>query len=383
MPRVPDFSSTVTDIKGSVFSALAHRLATHQGEVYPLHIGDTWMEPAVGCRMEDLKAADHPGMHRYSPPQGRDDLLSAIAERATRRQGVSTRRENLLVAAGATGALGAVAGALLEPGDQVLILAPFWPLIVGVVRSFHGVPVPVPVIGEADSAESVLDILRPFLTPKTVALYLSSPNNPSGVVLPPSWISAIVDWCTQNDLWILADEIYEDYVYNGEHLYARSLAPERTFSVHSFSKAFGMAGNRCGYVAAPQRAVGHLRRVSTHTFYSTPTASQLAALVALDGRGDRWVAHAREKYREMGNRAADRLGIPRPEGSQFLFIDVADRLDARGLLGFLEDSVERGLFVAPGPSFGPYPTHIRICYTSAAPPVVDRGIEVLADLLGR
>ena len=383
MPRFPEFSSTVTEIEGSLFSALTHRLAAHEGEVYPLHIGDTWMEPAPGCRMEDLTVADHPGMHRYSPPQGRSDLLEAIAERATHRQGVATSRGNLLVAAGATGALGAVAGALLEPGDEVLVLAPYWPLIVGVIRSFHGIPVPVPLIGEADSPETVVEILQGYLTSKTVALYLSSPNNPTGVLLPPGWIAAIAAWCCQNDLWIVADEIYEDYVYEGEHAYARSLAPERTFSVHSFSKAFGMAGNRCGYVAGPDEAIRHLRRVSTHTFYSTPTAAQLAALVALDGRGDRWVAKARERYRELGYGAADRLAVPRPAGSQFLFFDVVDRLDDRGLIGFLEDCVDRGLFVAPGPSFGPYPTHIRICYTSAPPPVVNRGVDLLAELLGR
>lgn len=383
MPRFPDFSSTVTEIKGSIFSALSSRLASHRGEVYPLHIGDTWMEPAQGCRMEDLTVADHPGMHRYSPPQGRPDLLAAIAERATRRQEVTTSRNHLLVAAGATGALGAVAGSLLEPGDEVLVLAPFWPLIVGVIRSFHGVPKPVPLIGGADSPETAIEVIQPFLTEKTVALYLSSPNNPTGIVLPPGWITAIVEWCAQNDLWILADEIYEDYVYEGEHAYARTLAPERTYSVHSFSKAFGMAGNRCGYVAAPDDAVRHLRRVSTHTFYSTPTAAQLAALVALDGRGDKWVATARERYRELGYSAADRLAVPRPHGSQFLFIDVAERLDDRGLIGFLQDCVDRGLFLAPGPSFGPYPTHIRVCYTSAPPPVVARGIDILAELLGR
>lgn len=383
MPRFPEFSSSVTEIEGSLFSALAHRLAAHQGEVYPLHIGDTWMEPAPGCRMEDLTVAENPGMHRYSSPQGLPELLTAIGERLSRRQEIATTRRNLLVTAGATGALGAVAGSLLEPGDEVLILAPFWPLIAGVIRSFHGIPVAVPLIGEADSPEAVVEIVQRYLTSKTVALYLSSPNNPSGVVLPPDWIATIVEFCARNDLWILADEIYEDYVYEGEHVYTRSLAPERTYSVHSFSKAFGMAGNRCGYVAGPEEALRHLRRIGTHTFYSTPTAAQLAAVVALDGRGDRWVATAREMYRDLGYNAADRLAVARPEGSQFLFLDVADRLDSRGLLGFLEDCVDRGLFVAPGPSFGPYPTHIRICYTSAPPPVVKRGVEVLADLLGR
>jgi N-succinyldiaminopimelate aminotransferase len=103
----------------------------------------------------------------------------------------------------------------------------------------------------------------------------------------------------------------------------------------------------------------------------------------LDGRADEWITDARERYREMGTHAADRLGVSPPEGSTFLFLDVADRLDERGLAGFLEDCVERGLLVAPGTSFGSYPTHIRVCFTCAPPDVVERGIEVLAGLLGR
>ena len=383
MPRYPEYASGVAEIKGSVFSNLAHRMVSYQGEVYPLHVGDTWMEPAVGCRMEDLSVHDHPGMHRYSSPQGLPELLDSIAARLTRRMAVPTDRDNLLVAAGATGALGAVAGALLEPGDEVLILAPFWPLIAGIIRSFHGKPIPVPVVGEADSPESAVELVRSHLSQRTVALYLSTPNNPTGFVLPASWIQALVDWCESQNLWILSDEVYEDYVYSGEHIYARTLAPDRTFSVHSFSKAFGMAGNRCGYVAGPSRAVDRLSKISVHTFYSTPTASQLAAIRALDGRGDVWVADAKDKYMELGYSAADQLGVPRPQGSQFLFLDVAEHLDSRGLGGFLEDCVDRGLFLAPGPSFGPYPTSVRLCYTSAPPEIVERGVGVLAELLGR
>lgn len=383
MPRFPEFSATVAAIKGSLFSGLAHRLASFDGETFPLHVGDTWMEPAEGCRMQDLNVRDFPGMHRYSSPRGLPELLDAVATRVARRTGVPTDQNNILIAAGATGALGAVAGALLDPGDEVLILAPHWPLISGIVRSFHGTPTAVPLIGSVDSPETTVDAIEPFLTPRTVALYLSSPNNPSGTVLPPSWIEAMIEWCRRNNLWILADEVYEDYVYSGVHTYALSLAPERTFSVHSFSKAFGMAGNRCGYVVGPADSVAQLAKVSTHTFYSTPTAAQLASVRALDGRGDAWVDRARAEYRIAGYGAADRLGVPRPEGSQFLFLDVADHLDERGLLGFLEDCVDRGLFLAPGPSFGDYPTHLRLCYTSAPPAVVARGVEVLAELLDR
>jgi N-succinyldiaminopimelate aminotransferase len=383
MPPHRRFSPSVQDITGAVYSALAHRLATHQGETYPLHVGDTWMEPPEGCRMEDLHVADYPGMHRYAAPQGMPALLDAIAERARQRTGVDTSRENVLVATGATGGLGAVAGALVAPGDEVLILAPHWPLITGIVQSFHGVAVSVPFFGAADSPETAVEAVRERRTGRTVALYLNTPSNPTGRVIPRSWIEALIDWAVREDLWIIADEVYEDYVYTGEHTYCRPLAPEHVIACHSFSKAYGMAGNRCGYVIGPADAVEQFKKIGTHSFYSTPTASQIAALRVLAGPGDAWIAAAREQYRATGRRTAERLGLPAPSGSTFLFFDVAPFVDGTGLGGFLERCVDRGLFLAPGPSFGPYPTHVRLCFTAAPPEVVARGVEALAPLVGR
>ena len=114
---------------------------------------------------------------------------------------------------------------------------------------------------------------------------------------------------------------------------------------------------------------------------STPTASQLAAIRTLDGRADAWVANARRQYIEIGAAVAETLDVAAPQGSTFLFLDVADRLDERGLDGFLSDCADRGLFLAPGPSFGPYPHHVRLCFTAAPPDVTRRGVDVLAELL--
>ncbi|MCA9656874.1 MAG: pyridoxal phosphate-dependent aminotransferase, partial [Myxococcales bacterium] len=346
--------------------------------------GDTWMEPAAGCRMEDIKVADNPGMHRYAPVAGLPSLLEAIAARVEARTGVATEPANLLVSAGATGALAAAAAAIVSPGDEVLILAPYWPLIAGIVRQAHGVPVPVPVFaGEVSDADAAVAACEARLSDRTVALYLNTPNNPTGRLLPAAWVEALVAWGRARDLWIFADEVYEDYVYRGEHTYTRPLAPERTFAAHSFSKAYGMAGNRCGYLIGPQEAIDSARKIAAHTFYSTPTAAQLAAVRVLGEVGDAWIADARRRYQELGDEAAARLGVAPPEGSTFLFLDVADHLDARGLQGLLEDCADRGLLIAPGTSFGPYPTHVRLCFTSAPPEQVRRGVAVLAELLGR
>ncbi len=367
---------------GSVYTALARKMSTFEGTIYPFHVGDTWMEPAVGCRMEDLSEQDWPGLHRYAQPQGRPDLRTAVAEHVAERAGVATEPGQVLVAAGATGALGAMAGAIVEPGDEVLLLAPYWPLIAGIVRSFGGTPVDVPFVGDVGSTEEAVAAVEALRTERTIALYLNTPNNPTGRLLERDWIEALAGWCREHGLWLVSDEVYEDYVYEGDHTYARAFAPERTFSCHSFSKAYGMAGNRCGYIVGPPEVMSELRKVSTHTFYSTPTASQVAALKALE-LGDTWLDEARSKYAELGRYAAERLGLEPPAGSAFLFPDVADHLDDRGLAGFLEDAADRGLFLSPGTSFGPYPTHVRLCFTAAPPEVLREGVDLLAGLMGR
>lgn len=388
MPRHPRFAPSVAGIEGSPYSALAGRLAGFAGETYPFHVGDTWMEPPEGARMEDLRVADHPGMHRYTAPHGLPALVAAVAERVTRRSGLPTSGDEVLIAAGATGGLGAVLGALLAPGDEVLILAPYWPLIEGIARSFHGRPVAVPFFGrdllpDDASPEDAVDLVRRHATDRTAVLYFNTPSNPSGRVLPRAHVEALVAWAAAEGLWIVSDEVYEDYVYAGEHAPARPFAPDRTFTAHSFSKAYGMAGNRVGYVVGPPAAMAEVRKVGVHSFYCAPTAGQLAALACLEGAGDPWVAAAREQYRATGEAAARRLGVEPPGGSTFLFLDVAEHLDEGGLGGFLERAVHRGLFLAPGPSFGPFPTHVRLCFTAVPPEATLRGVEVLAGLLGR
>ncbi len=380
---------------GSVFSRLAHRIAAIEGERYPLHVGDTWLEPPPGARMENFSVATHPGLHRYPPPTGYQPLIDTLAE----RRGIDPAR--ILITLGATGAWHAVAGATLEPGDEVLVLAPYWPLFPGIVRSVGGVPVDVPFFDAANfvpGQRKVVDVtpeeavarVAEALTDRTVALYLNSPSNPTGMVLAPAVLEALARFARQHGLWIWSDEVYELYSYGPTVVPISRYAPERTFSAYSFSKAHGLAGCRVGYVVGPEVAGmrDELRKMAMHAAYSAPMPSQLAALAILDPAvGDPWVAAAKEAYQTAGNHAADRLGLARPKGGTFLFVDVTRglRTDTGDdpLHDFLVRCVDRGLVLAPGVSSGfPYTHHVRMCFTSAPPAVVGRGVEVLAELLG-
>jgi N-succinyldiaminopimelate aminotransferase len=363
---------------GAVFSPIANLLHEVPGGVCPLHVGDTWMEPFAGGRMQDLSEADHPGLHRYCETRGIPALIDALVDKVRARNGLRCDAKNVLVTAGATGGLCAALGAITSPGDEVLILAPFWPLIRGIVGAFRADPVEVPFYDRVTSAEEAVAALAAQSTPRTAALYVSSPSNPSGRVLPGAWIAALAEWADREGLWLISDEVYEDFVYRGAHVSIAGFLPERTLTVFSFSKAYGMAGNRTGYLVGPEAAITQAQKISTHTFYAAPTSGQVAGLRALRD-GAPWIAHARASYEEVGRKAAAVLGVAPPEGSTFLFLDVSARLDERGVWGFLEDCVSDGVALAPGPSCGrDYGSWVRLCYTAAPPDQVLAAVDRLA-----
>jgi aspartate/methionine/tyrosine aminotransferase len=385
MPHCPRVTQAAEAVSGDVYSRV--KPAAAPADRIPLHVGDTWMEPAEGCRMQDLTVEDHPGLHRYSPVPGFPQLRAAIAEHHAARAGVETDSSQVLVTAGATAGLAATVGALVSPGESVLLAAPYWPLIAGSLRAFNAQPVDVPLMTDCESAEDAVTRFEAARAESTVAVYWNTPHNPTGRLMPRDWLEALVAWSREHDLWIFADDVYEDYVYAGDHVHTRALAPERTISVHSFSKSYGMAGNRCGYLVGPDAAIAAIRRIMTNINYSACTASQIAAQNALGTAGQAWVAEAREKYAEIGAWAAERLGVAVPAGSTFLFLDVSQVLSAKGadggLTALLQTLADDGVIVAPGPSFGPYPNHIRVCFTAAEPARTREGIERLARIIGR
>lgn len=383
MPRPPGFNERVLAMPGAVYSPFSERLRDHPGPLFPLHVGDTWLDPFEGARMQDLRVQDHPGLHRYSDTRGLPEFVDAIVEKARARNGLACERESVLVGAGATALLACVAGAIVAPGDEVLILAPFWPLIRGIVQAVGGRPVEVPFYDRVDSLAKALAAVRERTSSRTVALYVSSPSNPSGRVLPPDWLEALAGFARSQDLWLISDEVYEDFVYRGESVSPGRFAPERSLSVYSFSKAYGMAGNRVGYAVGPRELIDEARKLGTHSYYCAPVAGQIAALAALR-EGGAWVARARASYQQTGDRAAAILGLPAPEGSTFFFIDVRAQLGPRGLAGLLEDCFEDGVLVAPGASSGSdYADWVRLCYTALPPEQVLEAVRRLAARLKR
>lgn len=368
-PHLTDWSA----ISSRPFSKYAASIEAMGTAKFPLHIGDTHLPPPQSAMLTSLCHDTHKGLHKYCSPKGVPGLVSAISKEYE----VSPNR--VMIVPGATGGLHISAMATLSPGDEVLVLAPFWPLAAGIIRAVGGVPVPVPYFGTIGTA---MERLQPYITKKTVAVYCNTPNNPSGTMLTSDETEEIANIAVSNGWWIYADEVYERLIYDGEHTPLRRFAPKNTISLFSFSKAYAMAGYRCGYVILPDKSMEDtFLKGMVHSFYSVPTAAQVMAIQVLKNESE-WLTDTKSIYHQAGTQMAEILGQPTPTNGTFIFMDIAEYLQGRSFDDFMEACIAEKMLLAPGSAFGKgYETHIRICFTSAAPEVVVEGAMILKQIL--
>jgi aspartate/methionine/tyrosine aminotransferase len=271
-------SGTAAAIRASLFADLAPRIEArlrNGGDLVALHIGDTYVEPPASARFSHVdETAFDSAVYRYGPIGGLASLKEAFVARLRLRDvgpHVVEPGRNVLVACGATHAIFCGARAVLDPGDEVLVAAPYWPLAVGIIRAVGAVPVEVPLTAHlyADPSVDVAAILDERATARTRAIYLITPNNPDGKVLSPRQLGAIAHFAIARGLWVIADEVYADYVYDGRHTSIARLEgmEERTLSAYSLSKSDALAGARIGFLVASERVVDLATRVATHTVF--------------------------------------------------------------------------------------------------------------------
>jgi aspartate/methionine/tyrosine aminotransferase len=386
----PRLSLSAALIKASVFADLASRIeAQHRkgARFIGLHLGDSCRKPPNEARFGRVEAGPcDDDLYRYGDTTGLAALKAAFAERlAANGHGPADvdPEKHLLVACGATHALFCAARAVLDPGDEVLVVAPYWPLAVGVIRAAGAVPVEVPIThdGQREPALDIEPILGAACTARTRALYFASPNNPDGVVYSRAAMEAFASFARARDLWVVADEVYADYVYEGEHVSIARLEGMRgrTITAYSLSKTCALAGARIGFAVAPEPVIAAARRIAVHTVFNVPVASQRVALVALRTSRE-WVEEAREAYRAARDATVVALrsagvDVATPQGGSFAFVDFERVLGGRPLLGLLERAIDRVVLVAPGDGFGAdFASFGRVCFTAAPPPELMEGL---------
>ncbi|WP_419710355.1 pyridoxal phosphate-dependent aminotransferase [Pseudomonas sp. NFX224] len=345
-------------------------------DVLLLSIGDPDFDtpiPIVHAAIDSLLAGDT----HYPAVRGSQGLRASIARRHQQRSGQTVDAEHVIVFPGAQCAVYSVVQCLLDPGDEVLVAEPMYVTYEGVFGACGAKVVPVPVRSQNGFRVDPADVAS-RITPKTRAILLNSPNNPSGASLPLTTWQALAALCIRHDLWLISDEVYSELLFEGEHVSPASLPgmAERTATINSLSKSHAMSGWRVGWVIGPKPLCEHLVNLSLCMLFGIPDFIQNAAQLALDNHLPE-VAQMREEYRLRRDLVCASLNLClgiraiRPDGGMFVMVDV--RPTGLSAQHFAERLLEGyGVSVLAGEAFGPSAAgHIRIGLVVDRPKLAD------------
>jgi aminotransferase len=311
------------------------------------------------------------GYTTYTSNSGLLELRREIARMLHKRYEVEyDPAKQVLITVGVSEALDTAFRALLNPGDEVLITEPCYVSYMACVRLAGGCPIPVPTRAANGFRASAEDVAS-RITPRTKAILLSYPSNPTGATMDREGLQAVVDLAVKHDLYILSDEIYDRLSYDAPHVCVASLtgAAERTILLNGFSKAYAMTGWRIGYACAPSDVIEAMTKIHSFTMLCAPITAQMAAIEALkhaDRDTEEMVADY-DRRRHLLAKGLTDLGLdcPLPGGAFYAFPSVEKTgLDAETFAERL--LMEQRVLVVPGPAFGPGGVgHVRCCYATA------------------
>jgi aspartate/methionine/tyrosine aminotransferase len=324
---------------------------------------------------------------RYAPSSGVPQLLEALRGKLARKNGFTVTSNDIIVTSGGAHGLFCAFQASVSPGDEVMFFAPYWTPIKDQVSFSGGVAVRVPWDDIRDgSAQDMTRALESRHTPRTRVIYVNTPANPSGDMLTREQLTAVADFAKAHDLTVIADEAYEDLIYDGAHVSIASLPDmlERTITVYTFSKSFSMTGWRIGYVVAPPPFMEFLRKLVLNTVNGVSTPTQFAALAAVT-HDPHFFDTIREEYRRRRDLLVDGFRSAgfdclTPPGAFYAFPDVRKRLGDDSWKA-METLLERtSIASVPGAVFGPEGEgHLRMSFSTAIE-TLEAAVEALRQL---
>lgn len=322
------------------------------------------------------------GKTKYGPAAGEPKLREAIARKLQSDNGLDYKAENVIVTNGGKHSLYNLMVALIDPGDEVIIPAPYWLSYPEMVTLVGGKPVIIQT--DASTGYKITpEQLRAAITPKTKLFVLNSPSNPTGMVYTPEEITALAQVVVDADIYVVSDEIYEKILYDGaQHISIGSLGKEifeRTLISNGFAKAYSMTGWRLGYLAGPVDIIKAASTIQGHSTSNVCTFAQYGAIAALESSQD-CVEEMRQAFAQRRQVMLDRLNAipglscPKPDGAFYLFPDISKT----GLksLEFCDALIEaHQVAVIPGIAFGA-DNNIRLSYATDLA-TIEKGMDRL------
>jgi aspartate aminotransferase len=337
---------------------------------------------------EHIKAAAiealQAGFTKYTPSSGIPELRQAISEKLQADNQVTYRASQIVVSNGAKHACYNAILATCQAGDEVVIPAPYWVSYPDMVRLAGAEPVIVPT-SERNAWKMSAEDFENAMTPRTKMLILNSPCNPTGSVYTREEMQAIVDVATEEDIYILSDEIYEKLVYDDvKHVSIASLSKEAydlTITVNGFSKSYAMTGWRLGYMAAPEAVAKAVDSIQSHTTANPSSFSQRGGLAALKG-DQQPLVDMREEFDMRRNYMFDRISkIPnitaiKPQGAFYILVNISQLgLSSQNFADRLLSKAS--VAVIPGAAFGDDRT-VRLSYTTGID-IIKKGLDRFQD----
>ncbi|MFN6561317.1 MAG: pyridoxal phosphate-dependent aminotransferase [Nostoc sp. ChiSLP01] len=377
-------AARVSQVTPSLTLAIAAKAKAMKAEgidVCSFSAGEPDFDTPAHIKAAAAKALDE-GKTKYGAAAGEPKLREAIARKLKTDNGLDYKSENVIVTNGGKHSLYNLIVALIDPGDEVIIPAPYWLSYPEMVTLVGGVSVIVPT--DASTGYKITpEQLRKAITPKTKLFILNSPSNPTGMVYTPDEIKALAEVIVDADIFVVSDEIYEKILYDGaEHISIGSLGQEifdRTLISNGFAKAYSMTGWRLGYLAGPVEIIKAASSIQGHSTSNVCTFAQYGAIAALESPQD-CVEEMRQAFAKRRQVMLDRLNaIPglstaKPDGAFYLFPDISKT----GLksLEFCDALIEEHqVAVIPGIAFGA-DDNIRLSYATDLA-TIEKGMDRL------
>ena len=360
------------------FSGIRKLFETAPADAINLGLGEPDIQPPKEM-IEAFKAALDRGMNKYGPSAGIMELRKAIAENLkSYRKDVAA--ENIIVTAGATEGMRIACETIIGEGDEALVPNPGFIIYGPDVALAGGRAVEYSLKMENDFSPDPNEI-QSLITPRTQAIIVNSPSNPTGAVYSDEAVKGICDIATDRDLYILSDEVYHNFVYDGEHVsFARY--HDDTIIVNSFSKSLAATGWRIGYVATSKEIVEHLAKVQYYTLACPPTATQYAVLEGMRIR-KKFRAEMLSEFRARKDLALSKLSripsfhTPPVRGAFYAFPRYSQELPSED---FAIALLKAGVICAPGSTFGTRGEgHLRFSYANSRENI-DRALDIVREV---
>ncbi len=345
--------------------------------VYQFEGGEPYRETPDHIK-EGMTAALRENKTRYAPSSGIPQLRRAIAMKLRERNHIPADEENVIIVHGGMQGLFGSFQSVVNPGDEVLIFSPYWTPIKDLVGHCQGRLVLVST--DEARADGFRETLARYATERTRAIYFNTPMNPSGVVFTRSETEQVAQFAIDRDLIVIADEAYEDIVYEGEHVSIASLEGmfERTITSFTFSKSYAMTGWRIGYAVATDPWMTGLRKTILYSSNGVSTPTQWAALAAFTTGSD-FLATSRAAYlerRDLLLAGLNEIGLScaTPVGAFYAFPDISTiGSDSRQASELLLDRAQ--VATVPGLVFGPHGEgHVRFSFSTSIE-TIQAGLE--------